>query len=103
MPCEGPFGRVAVLGLGLMGGSLARAASSLSLSSRITGWSPKSTERDAALATGAAADDAHRELIERLWTGVGATPHDIGAALEEGDAEPASGLMHRARSWRGRP
>lgn len=53
MPSDGPLGRLAILGLGLMGGSLARAASSLSLSNRITGWSPKSTERDAALTTGA--------------------------------------------------
>lgn len=53
MPSEGPLGRLAILGLGLMGGSLARAAASLSLSPRITGWSPKSTERDAALTAGA--------------------------------------------------
>lgn len=178
MPSDSPFGRVTILGLGLMGGSLARAASALSLSSRITGWSPKSTERDAALTTGAvhfaaaawqdavadadlvvlavplnatcqlvseltdwmpanavvtdvaslkrpvedaareagllhrwvgshpmagaessgfwasrdalfqgarvwmtgeAADNAHLQMVRRLWTGVGATPHDIGA------------------------
>lgn len=48
-----PLGRVAILGLGLMGGSLARGVSSLGLAERITGWSPRSTERDAALTTGA--------------------------------------------------
>lgn len=48
-----PLGRVAVLGLGLMGGSLARGISSLGLAERITGWSPRSTERDAALTAGA--------------------------------------------------
>lgn len=53
MPSDGPLGKVAILGLGLMGGSMARAMSSLSLSGRITGWSPKSTERDAALTAGA--------------------------------------------------
>lgn len=48
-----PLGRVAILGLGLMGGSLARGISSLELAQRVTGWSPRSTERDAALTTGA--------------------------------------------------
>lgn len=48
-----PLGRVAILGLGLMGGSLARGVSSLALAERITGWSPRSTERDAALTAGA--------------------------------------------------
>jgi prephenate dehydrogenase len=50
---ERPLGRVAILGLGLMGGSLARAISDLGLADRITGWSPESTERDAALTAGA--------------------------------------------------
>lgn len=48
-----PLGRVAILGLGLMGGSLARGLSSLGLAERVTGWSPRSTERDAALTAGA--------------------------------------------------
>ncbi|MDX1495621.1 MAG: prephenate dehydrogenase/arogenate dehydrogenase family protein, partial [Longimicrobiales bacterium] len=52
-PSEGPLGRVAVLGLGLMGGSLARGVSMLGLARRVTGWSPRSTERDAALTAGA--------------------------------------------------
>jgi len=50
---ERPFGRVAVLGLGLMGGSLARAISDLGLADRLIGWSPETTERDAALTAGA--------------------------------------------------
>lgn len=50
-PADRPLGRLAVLGLGLMGGSLARGVSSLELADRVTGWSPRSTERDAALTT----------------------------------------------------
>lgn len=50
---ERPLGRVAILGLGLMGGSLARGISGLELAARVTGWSPLSTERDAALTAGA--------------------------------------------------
>lgn len=46
---ERPLGRVAVLGLGVMGGSVARAISGLGLAQRVTGWAPESTERDAAL------------------------------------------------------
>ncbi|MDA0329573.1 MAG: prephenate dehydrogenase/arogenate dehydrogenase family protein [Gemmatimonadetes bacterium] len=41
------------MGLGLIGGSLARAISSLQLAEKVTGWSPQSTERDAALTAGA--------------------------------------------------
>lgn len=36
-----------------MGGSLARGVSALQLADRVTGWSPQSTERDAALTAGA--------------------------------------------------
>ena len=50
---ERPLGRVAILGLGLMGGSVARAVAGLQLAERIVGWSPESTERDAALTAGA--------------------------------------------------
>lgn len=70
---ERPLGRVAVLGLGLIGGSLARAITGLDLAERVTGWSPQSTERDAALTSGAlafaasdwrhAVSDAHLVLI----------------------------------------
>ncbi len=50
---ERPLGRVTILGLGLMGGSLARALTALETAERVTGWSPRSTERDAALTAGA--------------------------------------------------
>lgn len=52
-PPERPLGRVTILGLGLIGGSIARGVSGLGLAERVTGWSPLSTERDAALTTGA--------------------------------------------------
>jgi cyclohexadieny/prephenate dehydrogenase len=61
MPAEAdpaPFGRVAVLGLGLMGGSLARALSGLAEGPRVVGWSPEASERSAALASGAVAEAA---------------------------------------------
>ena len=53
MPTERPLGRLAVLGLGVMGGSLARAVSSLGLAEEIRGWSPDETEREAARTAGA--------------------------------------------------
>ena len=61
MPAEGeapPFGRVAVLGLGLMGGSLARALARLPGAPVVTGWSPEPDEIEAARAGGALARDA---------------------------------------------
>jgi len=50
---ERPFGTVTVLGLGVMGGSLARALSELPGAPTVVGWSPDARERDAALAAGA--------------------------------------------------
>jgi prephenate dehydrogenase len=48
LPPERPFATVAVLGLGAMGGSLARALSSLEGGPDVVGWSPVGSERDAA-------------------------------------------------------
>ncbi len=48
-----PFARVAILGLGVMGGSLARALAALRNRPGVTGWSPIPEERRAALASGA--------------------------------------------------
>ena len=48
-----PFASVAILGLGVMGGSLARALSELADKPRVTGWAPQPSEREAALAAGA--------------------------------------------------
>jgi prephenate dehydrogenase len=65
MPPDGPFATVAILGLGAMGGSLARALSGLEARPRIVGWSPVGAERDAAANTNAvdAAPSAWREAV----------------------------------------
>jgi len=55
------LGRVAILGLGAMGGSLARAVTERRLAERVTGWSPDAGEREAALAAGAI------DLAARDW------------------------------------
>ena len=47
------FQRVAILGLGVMGGSLARALSALPRGPAVLGWSPNATEANAALTAGA--------------------------------------------------
>ncbi|MBM4184755.1 MAG: prephenate dehydrogenase [Gemmatimonadetes bacterium] len=47
---ERPFASVAILGLGVMGGSLARALTSLGDKPRVTGWSPSAEERAQAVA-----------------------------------------------------
>lgn len=51
-PPDRPFAAVAVLGLGVMGGSLARALSALEGRQRVIAWSPKREEREAALRAG---------------------------------------------------
>ncbi|MGE0159229.1 MAG: prephenate dehydrogenase [Gemmatimonadales bacterium] len=53
---ERPFASVAVLGLGVMGGSLARALSELPDRPRIAGWSPEGAEREAARTAGVVHD-----------------------------------------------
>jgi len=55
MSTERPFASVAVLGLGAMGGSLARALSSLASPPSVVGWSPLAEERAAAVRAGAVA------------------------------------------------
>lgn len=52
---ERPFGTVSVLGLGVMGGSLARALSELPEAPTVVGWSPEAGEREAARAAGVVA------------------------------------------------
>ncbi|HSG08499.1 MAG TPA: prephenate dehydrogenase/arogenate dehydrogenase family protein [Longimicrobiales bacterium] len=47
-----PFGRVGILGLGVMGGSLARALSALPDGPTVVGWSPDPADADAALEAG---------------------------------------------------
>ena len=78
---ERPLGRVAILGLGLMGGSLARAVTGLDLAERVTGWSPQATERDAAQTAGAVTFTAAdwRRAVEDADLVMIATP--LAAAL----------------------
>jgi prephenate dehydrogenase len=51
-PTEPPFRTVAIVGLGVMGGSLARALAELDSPPTVAGWSPIPEEREAALQAG---------------------------------------------------
>jgi len=86
-----PLGRVAILGLGLMGGSVARGISGLQLANRVVGWSPRSTERDAALTTGALtlAAGEWREAVADAELVVLAAPLEASCRLLEGVSEAA--------------
>jgi prephenate dehydrogenase len=53
---EQPFGRITIVGLGLVGGSLARALSALDAPPQVVGWSPSADERGAAAAAGVVAE-----------------------------------------------
>jgi prephenate dehydrogenase len=55
-PAEPPFERVAILGLGVMGGSLARALAELDVRPHVVGWSPSGAERVAAVEAGVVAE-----------------------------------------------
>jgi cyclohexadieny/prephenate dehydrogenase / 3-phosphoshikimate 1-carboxyvinyltransferase len=94
MEAERPLGRVAILGLGLMGGSVARGIASLQLAHRIVGWSPESTERDAALTAGAVtlAAGQWREAVVDADLVVLAAPLEATRRLlaEVADATPAT-------------
>jgi prephenate dehydrogenase len=59
------FERIAVLGLGVMGGSLVRALASHARPSVVTGWSPDPSERHAAVAEGvvSAAPDQWQDAV----------------------------------------
>ena len=87
-----PFERVAVLGMGLMGGSLARALRSLPQPPRLVGWSPETGEAERARVAGAL-DEVTLDPDAAARSGdlvVYATP--LGAVLE---------LMDRHRHlWR---
>lgn len=96
-PAERPLGRVTILGLGLMGGSVARAVSGLELAERVVGWSPESTERDAALTAGAVTFAAARwdEAVADADLVVLAAPLEATRKLlgELGDAAPATATL----------
>lgn len=71
-----PFPTVAVLGLGVMGGSLSRALRARMPETKIVGWSPALGERDAALEQGVltAAPSAWEEAVEEASLVVLAMP-----------------------------
>jgi cyclohexadieny/prephenate dehydrogenase len=73
---ERPFASVAILGLGVMGGSLARALAELPDRPRVTGWSPEGVEREAARRAGVvhAAPESWREAVTEAELLVLATP-----------------------------
>lgn len=73
---ERPFASVAILGLGVMGGSLARALSELEGRPRVMGWSPRAQEREAAERAGVvdAAPTSRDEAVEDAELVVLATP-----------------------------
>lgn len=96
-PTERPFSSVAILGLGVMGGSLARALMELADKPRVTGWSPNVEERKDALAAGAvdAAPEAWEEAVRDAELVVLAAPLGASCALlaRVAEAAPAAGTL----------
>ncbi|MSR19411.1 MAG: prephenate dehydrogenase [Gemmatimonadetes bacterium] len=86
------FAAVAVLGLGVMGGSLARALSALEVRPRVIGWSPRREEREAALEAGVVdeAPSEWRDAVRGADLVVLATPLGASCDLMAGVAEAAS-------------
>ncbi len=86
-----PFDRVAILGLGVMGGSLARALSALDDGPAVVGWSPDEEEREAALAAGAviAAPSVRADVFADADLVVLATPLRVSCGFMQEIAEQA--------------
>ena len=80
---ENPFASVAIVGLGVMGGSLARALTALPNRPRVRGWAPDPEEREAALRAGVvdAAPDSWRDALEDAELVVLAAPLRASCAL----------------------
>lgn len=92
---EIPFRTVGILGLGVLGGSLARALGALPGGPRVVGWSPDPSEVEAALAAGALDErsggpEAAAEAVDLL---VLAAPLEACLALME---QTAPHLRHGA-------
>ena len=90
-PEAAPFRRVAVIGLGVMGGSFARALTASATALEVRGWSPDAAERGAALRSGAieAAPDDWSEAVQGADLVVLATPLPTACRLiSEIAAEP---------------
>jgi prephenate dehydrogenase len=81
-----PFSTVALLGLGVMGGSLARALHVSAPDIKVVGWSPALGERDEALELGvlAAAPSAWEEAVEEASLVVLAMPLEACMAMVPG-------------------
>ena len=82
-PPEHPYGRVAILGLGVMGGSLACRLSELKRAPDVVGWSRKRTERENAVLSGAinSAPDTWVEAVADADLVVLATPLRVTCQL----------------------
>ena len=83
MSPDRPFASVAILGLGAMGGSLARALSGLESAPTVVGWSPLEEERTAATESGAvsSAPDEWQEAVAGADLVVVAAPLQASCGL----------------------
>ena len=92
-----PFGHIAILGLGVMGGSLARALSALDDGPDVVGWSPDEGEREAAVAAGAvvAAPSARADVFADADLVVLAAPLRVscGFMLEVAEQAPPAATV----------
>jgi prephenate dehydrogenase len=90
---EQPFARIAILGLGAMGGSLAKALSALGGEApSLVGWSPREEERSAAVEAGAVSEapSSWEEAVEDAALVVVAAPLDATCRLLKELAEATS-------------
>lgn len=80
-----PFASVALVGLGIMGGSLARALAALGRPPRVKGWAPDPSDRFAAWDAGVLAEvaEGEREVVSGADLVVLAAPLDATCALVE--------------------
>lgn len=78
-----PFSRIAILGLGVMGGSLARALMEPADKPRVLGWAPTPEEREAALAACAVdvAPETWEEAVQEADLVVLAAPLAASCAM----------------------
>jgi len=92
MSPDQPFATVAILGLGAMGGSLARALSGLASGPTVVGWSPIEDERNAATRQGAvsSAPPEWQEAVSGADLVVVAAPLQATCHLMAGLAEATS-------------
>ena len=107
------FSSVGIVGLGLMGGSLARALRAVSPAVHISAFSLSTEDTHAALEQGVIdvacgdaavwlveerADPALKERLEGFWREVGGVPG--WEDLERGDIEAVLEVMEKTRHWK---